>query len=179
MAAMPETPEIFAPTHPTPRTGEPTPLSPNGQEAPQEGAKKNKRGASPERMKELLAIRMEKAKTDPSVLGGRPRTKYSRKEVEARALERMMPKALKVLDQQLESLDERVRQSAAVKVLEYVKGKPVTPIAAQIQNVTKITYEAAAWDPEAALGEGFPIIEAVVMDEADLPALPEAPEESF
>ena len=139
------------------------------------GAKPKKgNGASAERMRELTARRMELAKTDPSKLGGRPRTRFSKKEAEARALERMLPKALKVLETQLDSVDQRVQQAAAVKVLEYVKGKPVQQIQQQIQQVAEIRYEAAAWDPQAALGGGFPIIEAHVMDEEDLPALPEA-----
>lgn len=132
-------------------------------------------------MRELAALRKEMAKTDPSKNGGRPRTRYTKKEAEARALERMVPKALKVLETQLDSVDQRVQQSAAVKVLEYTKGKPVQQIQQQVHQIAEIRYEAAAWDPMAALGQGFPVIDSVAIeiDEEDLPALPEAPEEGY
>jgi len=132
------------------------------------------RGSPPERMKELTRIRLERMKTDPSARGGRPRTKYTRAEAEAAALERMMPKALKVLESQLDSKDLRVQQSAAIKVLEYVKGKPVQQINQQLAQVTEIRYESAAWNPSTVLGGGFP--EVVEIDESDLLELPE-PEE--
>lgn len=129
-------------------------------------------------MRALTARRMELAKTDPSKKGGRPRTRFSKKEAEEAALQRMLPKALQVLEMQLESTDLRVQQAAAVKVLEYVKGKPVQQIQQQVAQITEIRYEAAAWDPTASLGNGFPVIDMpLVMDEEDLPALPEAPEE--
>jgi hypothetical protein len=59
-------------------------------------------------------------------------------------------------------------------VLEYVKGKPVQQIDQRVLAVQEIRYEAAAWNPSTALGDGFPAIDAVVMDESDLPALPDA-----
>jgi hypothetical protein len=113
------------------------PAAPNGK----------RRGADPERMRELTRMRMEMAETDPSKKGGRPRTRFTKAEAEERALEKMLPKALAVLNIQLDSVDERVRQSAAVKVLEYVKGKPVQQIQQQVAQITEIRYETAAWMP--------------------------------
>lgn len=105
------------------------------------------KGASADRMRELTQLRMEKAKTDPKAKGGRPRIRYSKKEAEERALEKMVPKALRVLDVHLESEDERVQQAAAIKVLEYVKGKPTQRIEQTGDNVHTIVYQSAAWQP--------------------------------
>lgn len=103
-----------------------------------------KRGASAEWMQEVTRRRMEMAKTDPAKRGGRPKTKLSKREAEELAIEQMLPKALLVLRAQLESKDERVAQTAAVKVLEYVKGKPTQKIESDTK-ITAIRYESAAW----------------------------------
>lgn len=137
--------------------------------APIEEPAPKRKGQTPEYMRELTRKRMEMAKTDPSKKGGRRRTKFTRAEAEAKALERLMPKALKVLEEQLDSRDERVKQSAAVKVLEYVKGKPTQNINQRTDQVTRIVYESAAWDGT--------VIDHAAIEEADLLALPEAPEE--
>lgn len=128
-------------------------------------------------MAELTRIRMEQAELDPAKKGGRPRTRFSKAEAEERALERMLPKALQVLEQQLDSPDLRVQQAAAVKVIEYVKGKPVQQINANVAQVAEIRYVSAAWDPTAALGGGHPVVEAIEMSEDDLLELPPAPED--
>jgi len=79
---------------------------------------------------------------------GRPRTKFTKAEVEEDAMRRMLPKALQVLEEQLDANDPKVRQAAAVKVVEYVKGKPTQTIHAQMDNVNKIVYESAAYRPQ-------------------------------
>ncbi len=95
--------------------------------------------------------RMEMAKTDPSKKGGRPRTHFSKEEAEEKAMERMLPKALQVLQVQLDSPDERVSQAAAVKVLEYVKGKPKQTVDSNVKQIAAIRYESAAWSPSGPL----------------------------
>lgn len=110
-----------------------------------EAQKKDPRGASAERMRELTRIRMEKAKTDPKAKGGRPRTRYNRAEVEEHALKRLMPRALQVLEEQLEDPDQRVRQKAALEVIAYVKGKPTQTVKSESNEVHTIRYESAAF----------------------------------
>lgn len=78
----------------------------------------------------------------------------TRQNAEEEMLERLVPKALKVLKEQLDSPDDRVRQAAAVKVLEYTKGKPVQAIKAETVGIQKIVYESAAWQPQMEALEG-------------------------
>lgn len=98
-------------------------------------------------MRELTKMRMEMAKTDPAKKGGRPRTRYSKKEAEERALANLVPKALKVLELHLDSEDERVQQAAAVRVLEWEKGKPTQRVESTGNQVHTVVYESAAWTP--------------------------------
>lgn len=86
-------------------------------------------------------------KLKPEIKQGRPRTKFSREEVEEDAMKRLLPRALRVLEEQLEANDPRVRQAAAIKVVEYNKGKPTQNVVAQVDNVNRIVYESAAWRP--------------------------------
>jgi hypothetical protein len=111
---------------------------------PSPPAKGQGHGASADWMREVTRRRMEMAKTDPSKKGGRPRTKLSRKEAEMLAIESMEPRALQVLRAQLDSPDERIAQAAAVKVLEWSKGKPTQRIE-QKNEVSVVRYESAAW----------------------------------
>ena len=105
------------------------------------------KGASRERMLEITKIRQAKiAAGDLSARGGTGRTKFTRAEREEAALAKLMPKALKVLQEQLDDDDPRVRQSAAIKVMEYVKGKPTQTLKQDIdQRVTAIRFETAAF----------------------------------
>jgi hypothetical protein len=97
-----------------------------------------------ERMLELVRIREEKRARGETVVG-RPRTKFSKAEREQAALEKLMPKALKVLEEQLDDKDPRVRQSAAIKVIEYRKGKPTQMVKQEIdQRISAIRFETAA-----------------------------------
>jgi hypothetical protein len=60
-----------------------------------EKKKAHSRGASPERMRELVEIRRKYAREGhPEKMGGRPRTKRTRREAEEDALARMVPRAL-------------------------------------------------------------------------------------
>lgn len=105
---------------------------------------KGRHGASRERMLELVEIRRRKAASGEIKLG-RARTKFTNREITERVLEELEPIALKVLRQQLHSKDERVRQAAAVKVLEYRRGKPTQAIKASIDTrITAIRFETAA-----------------------------------
>ncbi len=119
-----------------------TPLQPTNP-AYRKGGNK---GASPERMREITRIRMEKIARGELPRNSNPKRKFTRAEREAAALEQLMPKALKVLKEQLDDEDPRVRQSAAIKVMEYVKGKPTQTLKADIdQRVTAIRFETAAF----------------------------------
>lgn len=111
-------------------------------------------------------------KLNPEIRMGRPRTKFSREEIEEDAMKRMMPKALQVLEEQLDSHDPRVRQSAAIKVVEYNKGKPTQTVQAEVQNVTSIVYESAAWRPQGGgelEGVQVPFAELIAGDEEEQP----------
>jgi hypothetical protein len=99
---------------------------------------------TPEWMRHITKARMEQAKTDPAKKGGRPR-KPTREEAEAKALDRMLPKAYKVLEEQLDDEDERVRQKAAIDVINRVKGKAPQTIKTVGEQVHTIRYESAAW----------------------------------
>lgn len=108
-----------------------------------------KRGASPERMRELVEIRRAKAAAgDKRALGGRPRTKRTRTEAEEDALTRLVPKAMKVLEEQLDDPDEGVRHRAAVKVLEWGKGKPAQSIKVDGDQTHTIRYETVVVLPD-------------------------------
>jgi HEAT repeat protein len=111
--------------------------------------KKKSQGASAERMRELVEIRRKYAREGrPEAMGGRPRTKRSRAEAEEDALQKMVPKALKVLEEQLDDPDERVRQSAAVKVLEWGKGKPSQSVKIDGDQTHTIRYETVISLPD-------------------------------
>lgn len=90
---------------------------------------------------------------------GRPRSKFTKAEVEEDAMKRMLPRALEVLQRQLDHADPKVAQAAAIKVVEYNKGKPTQNINANVDNVNRIVYESAAWRPlgEVVDHEGEPL----------------------
>lgn len=106
--------------------------------------KKGQRGASKEYMKAIRKRRDEMAKTDPSRHGGRT-PKPSRAEATERALDRLEPMALRVLEVQLKSPDERVRQTAAIKILEWKRGKPSQSVKVDSDTVHTIRYETVAF----------------------------------
>jgi len=137
-----------------------------------EGApKKGQRGASKEYMNALRKRRNEMAKFDPSKNGGRPkRPKMTRAQATEAALERLEPMALRVLEVQLKSVDERVRQNAAIKILEWKRGKPGQNINVNSDTVHTIRYETIAFGGKAALPPKADIeiaVESVVEDDGD------------
>jgi hypothetical protein len=119
-----------------------------------------------ERMMELVKIRQEKiARGELGLPEGKARQKFTKAEKEQAALDKLMPKALKVLEEQLDDKDPRVRQAAAIKVIEYRKGKPTQMIKQDISQVTAIRFETAAvggmmLPPPADL----PLLESGVID---------------
>lgn len=82
-----------------------------------------------------------------------PAEKYSQKDVMDRMLEKLEPRALKVLARQLDSRDERVAQSAAIKLLEWKRGKPSQQVKVDNNTVHTIKYETIAFDHG---GRGLP-----------------------
>lgn len=116
-------------------------------------------------MRHITKLRQEMAVTDPSKKGGRP-PKPSPEEVEDRALERMLPKAYQVLEEQLDDEDQRVRQKAAIEVFDRVMGKAAQTIKAQAELVHTIRYESAAWT------WGQEVIEAEALEDLSRLALP-------
>lgn len=131
-------------------------------DAPQKGVKK---GPGPLFLSACRRRGQAIMKLKPEIKQGRPRTKFSREEVEEDAMKRMLPKALAVLDAQLDSHDPRVQQAAAIKVVEYNKGKPTQNVVAQVDNVNRIVYESAAWRPT----NGDDVIELGPGDLLELP----------
>lgn len=108
--------------------------------------KKGQRGASKEYLAAIRQRRNEMAKYDPSKIGGRPRkARLSRAQATELALERLEPMALRVLEVQLKSVDERVRQNAAIKILEWKRGKPGQTIKVDQETVHTIKYETVAF----------------------------------
>lgn len=106
-------------------------------------------------MREVTRIRMEQAKLDPAKKGGRPRKPRPEDyasltpEQYAAKLDALEPMALFVLEQQLHSENESIRQRAALALLERKRGKPGQTQQEQEKPVTRIIYEAAAWRPHA------------------------------
>lgn len=130
------------------------------------GTEKPKRkGASAEHMREITRKRMEMAKTDPSKRGGRPRTRFTKAEATEAALQRLEPVAIKVLEGQLESEDERIKQNAAKLLLEWRRGKPSQSIKQTTDTVTRIVYESAAY--RAPRGEVIEHEEPLELEEGE------------
>lgn len=108
----------------------------------------NRRGHSPERMAQLRAIRDEQAKTDPSKKGGRkpePKNKDLREQAKQDKMNELLPKAYTVLEKQLDHRDARIAQMAAIKVIEWVKGKPSQTVKMDGEQVHTIRYETVAF----------------------------------
>ena len=91
--------------------------------------------------------RRELGQADRSKLGGRPR-RPSVGEARREALRELEPKAVQVLREQLESGDESVRHRAAVKVLEYVRGRPAQTLVHDHDQPLVVEYRTAALPPE-------------------------------
>jgi hypothetical protein len=126
----------------------------DGKEVPYVIEKKDRRhdlpGAPPEHMAAMRAKKFQMAaEGNKDALGGRAKRKFTRAEITERALERLEPVALKVLAEQVknERLDPSDRRAAAIKILEYRRGKPQQAIKVDSNQVTTIRFETAAWVP--------------------------------
>jgi hypothetical protein len=87
---------------------------------------------------------------------GKPFTDLTPEEVEQKLID-LEPMAVTLLEAQLTSRDQRVAQTAAVKLLEWKRGKPNQRIAQTTDQITTIRYESAAWMPEVIeVPEGQP-----------------------
>ena len=156
-------------------TGELTTPAPKGEiDAPLEvaPAKKKSPGRSAEAMREMTRERVRRQKAGEIPMGGRARIRRKRHEIEEDAIQKLIPQALKVLEEQLYDPDERVRQAAAVKVLEWGRGKPQQAVKVEGDSVHTIRYETVV-----ALPEVIEIEDAeLVFDEltGGLPELPPA-----
>lgn len=66
-------------------------------------------------------------------------------EAERYELQKLLPRAYQVLEEQLYSEDERVRQKAATEIIDRVKGKAAQTVKTVGEQVHTIRYESAAW----------------------------------
>jgi hypothetical protein len=60
-------------------------------------------------------------------------------------LDRSLIKAYRVLEEQLDDEDARVRQKAAIEIIERVKGKAPQTVRTVGEQVHTVRYESAAW----------------------------------
>jgi hypothetical protein len=112
-----------------------------------EDLKPKRKGRTAEEMREMTRKRMEMAKTDPTKLGGR-RRKPRITEIEADAIAKLVPKAIRVLEEQLDSEDETIQARAAVKILEWGKGKPAQSLKLEGEQLHTLRYETVVMIPE-------------------------------
>jgi hypothetical protein len=78
-------------------------------------------------------------------------------EIEADKMAALEERAYEVLETQLYSEDETIAQKAAMKVLEYQRGKPVSRV--EVDTTEKIVYEVAYAGPPAEIVEGVVVPE--------------------
>lgn len=99
---------------------------------------------SPEWRTEMERRRAERiANGDTRAKGGRDR-KATREEAKEQALEKLVPRAIKELEKQLSDEDPKIRQTAAIKILEWGKGKPRQTVENVGEQTTVIRYETGA-----------------------------------
>lgn len=112
-----------------------------------EDKRKYNRGGNAEHMAKMLRIRQEKLARGEIKTG--PPRKVTREQAVDNALARLEPVALKLLEKQLkdENLDPGDRRAAAIKILEYRRGKPTQALKVDSQQVSTIRFETAAWIP--------------------------------
>jgi hypothetical protein len=114
--------------------------------------KRARRGAAA--AAERDAERKRRARTPPPAPTPEQARERAEKAVEARRnakteiTERDEANALRVLRKNMRSNDEKIAHAAAVKIVEYKKGKPAT--GEQEQQDTRIIYESAFVDPDHA-----------------------------
>jgi hypothetical protein len=83
--------------------------------------------------------RLQEARVASGRLGGRPR-KPTHDEARDAKLEELVPRAVRVLEDQLDSPDARVRQGAAIRVLEYAWGKPTKSLEVREEKPAVFTW---------------------------------------
>src|SRR5215831_11110946 len=100
--------------------------------------KRKGRPLTPEEVAKLQAARRASGN-----LGGRKpaETKVTRAEAREEKLNQLAPRAIQVLEDQLDDPDPRIRQNAAIKVLEYRWGKPTQTVAMDKDRPMRIVYE--------------------------------------
>lgn len=113
----------------------------------QEAGAVTKKGASREYMQLMARRRTLQGKIDPTKAPGRARTKYRRAEIEQNAIDELVPKAIKVLRQQIDdkTLDPADKRAAAKMILEWGKSKPAQKIEQKVDGVTSIRFETVAF----------------------------------
>jgi len=106
-------------------------------------------GRTPEQMARMREILKQKRESGEITDKPGPPRKVTREQAVERALERLEPVALKVLADQIKdkNLDPSDRRAAAVKILEYRRGKPTQALKVDSQQVSTIRFETAAWIP--------------------------------
>lgn len=134
--------------------------------------KKKHPGRSAEAMREMTRERVRRQKAGEIPMGGRARTRLKRNEIEEDAIQKMIPQALKVLEEQLYDPDERVRQAAAVKVLEWGRGKPQQAVKVEGDSVHTIRYETVVALPDVIEIEDAEVVYDSLMgpEQPQLPA---------
>lgn len=87
----------------------------------------------------------------------RPFTESLTPEEVTEKLNALEPIAVSVLEQQLNSMNEGVAQRAAKLLLEWARGKPQQTVNQNVEQVTAIRYESAAWMPDDELPPSPPM----------------------
>jgi hypothetical protein len=112
-------------------------------------------------MERMTARRRELAATDPSKLGGRPKKRVVPEPV-ALELEELRPRAIRVLEEQLDSSNEHIAQRAAIKILEYTDGRPTQKLVHEHDGIREIVYVTAALVPESEACRVLSLVPGVV-----------------
>ena len=99
---------------------------------------------SPEWVEWMKQKKAEKVAAGDTAAKGGAQKKPTREEAREKALERLVPQAIKKLESQMNSEDERIAQTAAIKILEWGKGKPKQVVENTGEQTTVIRYETSA-----------------------------------
>lgn len=109
--------------------------------------KVTKDGAPGDYMRLMAQRRKFQAMLDPAKKGGAAKRKFKRAEIEQNAIEALVPRAIKVLEAQIDNdeLDPADRRAAAKMILDWGKSKPATKIEQKVDGVTAIRFETVAF----------------------------------
>lgn len=113
----------------------------------EEGRGATRNGGTKEYMQLMAKRRKLQGQIDPTKAPGRARTKFKRFEIEQNAIDELVPKAIKVLRQQIDdkTLDPADKRAAAKMILEWGKSKPAQKIEQKVDGVTSIMFETVAF----------------------------------